>query len=169
MVLAAVGQFCATQSLTQNASAIRTLIHKTSQAGASVLFLPEASDYIAGSPAETIKLAVPIDQNEVIQAGIKKALSELPEGAIKPYVSIGVHEPATTSGDGSGRVKNTLLWFDQAGQLLNRYQKIHLFDVDITNGPILKESKSVEPGNKVLQPFDSPIGKSMFVLFTRAT
>ena len=161
MVLAAVGQFCATSSLVHNAALVRELIHKASQAGARVLFLPEASDYIAGSPQESVSLAEPISTSAVIQDGVKRALQELPEGAIKPHVSIGVHEPTTNASGAPGdRVKNTLLWFDSNGDLLHRYQKIHLFDVEISNGPILRESKAVEPGSEVLPPFDSPLGKS---------
>lgn len=155
MVLAAVGQFCATASLAHNAKLVASLVHKASQAGARVLFLPEASDYIAGSPAESVSLAESVESSPVI-ASLRQALAEIPEGAVKPEVSIGVHEPGS---DGK-RIKNTLLWFDTKGELKQRYQKIHLFDVEIANGPILKESRAVEPGNEVLAPFDSPIGKS---------
>lgn len=155
MVLAAVGQFCATANLTQNAKLVASLVHKASQAGARVLFLPEASDYIAGSPAESISLAESVETSPVI-ASLRQALAEIPDGAVRPEVSIGVHEPGS---DGK-RIRNTLLWFDAKGELKQRYQKIHLFDVEIANGPILKESKAVEPGNEVLTPFDSPIGKS---------
>ena len=125
-----------------------------------MLFLPEASDYIASTAEQSVALAQPVETSAAIQDGVRAALRELPAGAVRPHVSIGVHEPSDTlSTDGQKkRLKNTLLWFDPDGQLLHRYQKIHLFDVEIT-GPILKESNSVEPGNEVLAPFDSPIGK----------
>lgn len=165
MVLAAVGQFCATSSIPHNAAIVELLVLRASKAGARVLFLPEASDYIAGSPLESIKLAEPVETSIVVNV-IRKMLKRLPMSA-RPEVSIGVHEPATESTPGLGnapgtkakRVKNTLLWIDSNGEIKHRYQKIHLFDVDISNGPILKESKSVEPGNEVGQPFDTPIGK----------
>ncbi|KAF5093114.1 hypothetical protein D0Z00_004237 [Geotrichum galactomycetum] len=161
MVLAAVGQFCATSSVAANAAIIKQLVHQASAAGARVLFLPEASDYIASTAEQSVALAQPVETSAAIQDGVRAALRELPAGAIRPHVSIGVHEPSDTlSADGQKkRLKNTLLWFDPNGQLLHRYQKIHLFDVDISNGPILKESNSVEPGHEVLAPFDSPIGK----------
>lgn len=132
MVLAAVGQFCATNNLVTNAAIIRSLIHKASNAGAHVLFLPEASDYIAGSPQESISLAKPLEQSPVFMEGILQGLKDLPEGAIKPYISVGFHEPAdTTSDEDQKRLKNTLLWIDPEGKVQHRYQKIHLFDVDI--------------------------------------
>lgn len=127
MVLAAVGQFCATSNLAHNAQIIKTLIHKASAAGAAVLFLPEAADYIAGSPAESVALAAPIETAQVYVQGVLAGLNELPEGAVRPYVSVGVHEPA----EGGTRVKNTLLWVEPDGTIRHRYQKVHLFDVDI--------------------------------------
>ena len=41
---------------------------------------------------------------------------------------------------------------------MQRYQKLHLFDVEIKDGPVLRESNSVEPGNAVLPPFRTELG-----------
>jgi predicted amidohydrolase len=51
-----------------------------------------------------------------------------------------VHEPAPAQ-EGEKKVKNTLLWIDEEGNITQRYQKIHLFDVDIKGGPSLRESR----------------------------
>jgi predicted amidohydrolase len=52
-------------------------------------------------------------------------------------VNVGIHEPTSDR----SRVKNTLVWIDEAGELVQRYQKIHMFDVDLENGPKLRESE----------------------------
>ena len=54
-------------------------------------------------------------------------------------INVGIHEPAQ---DGE-KVKNMLIWIDQKGDIVQKYQKLHLFDVDIEGGPVLKESKCV--------------------------
>lgn len=69
-------------------------------------------------------------------------------------VNIGVHEP----GDALGKLKNTSLWIEN-GEIKHRYQKLHLFDVDIKDGPVLKESESVEKGLEIVPPFDTAVGK----------
>jgi predicted amidohydrolase len=56
-------------------------------------------------------------------------------------------------------VKNTLIWIDADGEIKHRYQKLHLFDVEIEGGPVLRESKSVEKGSKIVPPFDTAVGK----------
>lgn len=47
---------------------------------------------------------------------------------------------------------------DAAGQIRSSYRKIHLFDVNIPNGPLLMESKTAAPGGEIVAA-DSPIGR----------
>jgi predicted amidohydrolase len=95
------------------------------------LFLPEASDYIANSGEETVRLARPVHESEFVRGLREEARRErLP-------IHVGVHEP----GLDTQRVKNTVLWIDERGEIAHRYQKIHLFDVEIKDGPVLRESK----------------------------
>jgi len=70
-------------------------------------------------------------------------------------INVGIHEPA----HGGSKVKNTLIWIGDQGEITQRYQKMHLFDVEIKDGPVLKESISVEQGMEILPPFDTPIGR----------
>ncbi|KAF2472302.1 nitrilase-like protein [Lindgomyces ingoldianus] len=149
MPLAAIGQICSTPSMTNNLSQCLQLIQKASSAGASVLFLPEASDYIAPNAASTISLCQPVETSEFVLGLRKEARSHaLP-------INVGVHEPAECG----KKVKNTLLWINEEGEITQRYQKLHLFDVEIKDGPILKESNSVEKGIRIENPFETGLGK----------
>lgn len=152
MVVAAVGQLTAGANLARNGLAAKRLILRAAESGARALFLPEASDYIAGSPAESVSLARNVDESPFVTE-IRRTLRDL-ENPL--YVSVGVHEPTEPP---SARIRNTLLWLGPDGSILARYQKRHLFDVDVPNGPILRESKSVEPGPGVVDPIESPLGK----------
>lgn len=69
-------------------------------------------------------------------------------------ICCGIHEPAENE-----KVKNTLIWIDGGGEIIQRYQKLHLFDVEIKGGPVLKESNIVEKGTYILPPFDTPVGR----------
>ncbi|KAK7193504.1 carbon-nitrogen hydrolase [Paraphaeosphaeria sporulosa] len=152
----AIGQICSTASMTHNLSQCTSLIRRASAAGAAALFLPEAADYIASSASETVSLARSVETSPFV-LGLRAAAKShrLP-------LSVGIHEPST-SGD---KVKNTLLWIDGDGEIAHRYQKLHLFDVEIKDGPILKESNSVERGPRIEDPVDTPLGKvGMLICF----
>ena len=51
-------------------------------------------------------------------------------------------------------MKNTLIWIDEEGQIVQTYQKLHLFDVDIKGGPVLKESRYDPQSNSKLRVSD---------------
>lgn len=94
------------------------------------MFLPEASDYIASSSAQTVALARPLKDSEFV-----KGLQHEARSAKLP-INVGIHESA----EQGEKVKNTLIWIDEKGDIVQRYQKIHLFDVEMKGGPVLKES-----------------------------
>ncbi|KAL8736259.1 MAG: hypothetical protein Q9166_000414 [cf. Caloplaca sp. 2 TL-2023] len=156
MAIVAVGQLCSTTSMTHNLSQCRYLVQKAVAAGAKALFLPEASDYIAPTAAEMISLAQPASSSPFV-LGLQTSAREhrLP-------INVGIHEP-TESGK---KLKNSLFWLDENGEIRYRYQKLHLFDVDIPGGPILKESNSVEKGMEIVPPFSTGVGNvGMLVCF----
>ncbi|KXT13240.1 hypothetical protein AC579_1722 [Pseudocercospora musae] len=151
MALAAVGQLTTTQSFSSNLAQCRVVIAKAKAAGAKAVFLPEASDYIGRDQTETISLCKPVSESDFVlglQEDAKK--HKLP-------ISVGIHEPSDDPN--SKRIKNTLIWIDEQGEITQRYQKVHLFDLEIKDGPIMKESTIIEPGNEILPPFSSPVGK----------
>lgn len=94
-----------------------------------MLFLPEASDYIASSPEQSYSLAKSRECADFVSALQKDAERQ------NLHINVGIHEIASDT-----RLKNSLIWIDNKGAITQNYQKIHLFDVDIKDGPTLKES-----------------------------
>jgi predicted amidohydrolase len=105
----------------------------------------QAADYITTSGG--LKLCKSVQDSEFV-LGLQQEAKKY-----KLPISVGVHEPASDS-----KVKNTLLWIDATGCITHRYQKLHLFDVDVKNGPQLKESNGVERGFSIIDPFPTPLG-----------
>lgn len=114
------------------------------------LFLPEASDYIGQSAEESLSLCKPADKSPFL-LGLR---DDAKKHALP--ISVGVHEPSDDPS--SKRIKNTLLWIDEKGEIAHRYQKLHLFDLEIEGGPMLKESNTTEPGNEISPPYNTVIG-----------
>lgn len=115
------------------------------------VFLPEAADYLSHGPQESFSLCKPVDKSPLVLGLQEEAKKHsLP-------ISVGIHEPSDDPE--SKKLKNTQLWIDENGEIAQRYQKIHLFDMDQKGGPTMKESDSVEFGKQIIQPFDTCIGK----------
>lgn len=151
MVLIAAAQICSTSNILKNLEVCRSVIHKAAKAGAKCVFLPEASDFLASNASESIAL---MHTQEFLQFvdGIRDAAE-----TNKVQVNVGVHELPVQKD--SRRISNSALWIDETGSITQRYRKLHLFDVEIEGGPIIKESESTEPGMKIIPPFDSLCGK----------
>ena len=49
-----------------------------------------------------------------------------------------------------GRVANRSVLFDKEGRVAARYDKIHLFDVDLGNGESYRESATIAPGDRAV-------------------
>lgn len=48
-----------------------------------------------------------------------------------------------------GRIYNTCCIFDPHGVQIGKHRKMHLFDIDVTNGQRFRESDTLSPGNQV--------------------
>ncbi len=49
----------------------------------------------------------------------------------------------------AGHLYNTHVVLDDCGRTAAVYRKVHLFDVDVPNGPVLMESRTTAPGDQV--------------------
>lgn len=160
----ACGQLCSSSNLQHNATVVKKLIMRAVQSRVEVLFLPEACDYIAKDAKESMLLALESHQSFI--AAIQEELKNVClKNKHELYVAVGVHEPShsISQSEKLSRVQNNQLWISPQGKILQRYQKLHLFDINIENGPILKESNSVEPGHAVLNPF--PVNEENLLKF----
>ena len=155
----AVAQLCSSADLTKNLKVVKELIFEAIQKKADVVFLPEASDYLSQNPLHSRYLA---QKSPKFIRQLQSSITDLVRDNSRNIdVSIGVRLPPSEQDllEGNDRVRNVLLYIDHEGKILQEYQKLHLFDVDVPNGPILKESKSVQPSKAIPDIIESPLGK----------
>ncbi|KAK1958529.1 carbon-nitrogen hydrolase [Colletotrichum sublineola] len=154
MAIAAVGQICSTASLSHNLEQCVKLVAKAAVGGAKVLFLPEASDYIASSPQESLSLAQPQSKSPFV-LGLQEAAK-----THSLAVSVGIHVPVaevvpdlTTP---ASKLLNRSLWINADGTVNKAatYDKLHLF-----NFGALRESATVQAGPSLTPPFPTPVGR----------
>lgn len=114
-----------------------------------MVFLPEASDFISKNKEETLQLTTSLNDSEFLLGLQEVAKKE------NVWVSVGVHENTAVP----SKVYNTHVVIDGNGELISTYRKIHLFNVDIENGPRLMESDNTIQGEAIVDPIDTPVGK----------
>ncbi|KAL3147867.1 hypothetical protein ABBQ32_002588 [Trebouxia sp. C0010 RCD-2024] len=145
----AVGQMTSTSDREANYIICQQLAQAAVAEGCSMLFLPECFSFIGGSPAESTAAASPLE-GPIMQRYLKLAQSN------RLWLSLGgFQEHCSTDPQ---RLQNCHVIVDDTGQIVSTYRKVHLFDVEVFNGPVLKETTCTVPG-KQLVTCDSPAGK----------
>eukprot|EP01089_Gocevia_fonbrunei_P003217 TRINITY_DN13131_c0_g1_i1.p1 TRINITY_DN13131_c0_g1~~TRINITY_DN13131_c0_g1_i1.p1 ORF type:complete len:286 (+),score=49.48 TRINITY_DN13131_c0_g1_i1:47-904(+) len=145
--LLAVGQLTSTSNVNQNFKSCAVLVEKAISRGCSLLCLPEAFDYISTSSAQSLELA------QDLESELMTGYRNLAKQGI--WLSLGGwHEKIQ---DNETHFYNTHIIIDDKGELRSSYRKLHLFDVDIPNGPVLKESNNTKQG-ELLEVCPSPVG-----------
>lgn len=150
MTLAAVAQISSTGVIAENLAVSLKLIKQAATAGAKMIFLPEATDFIAPSSSVSSLL-----QSKEITSFVEDIQSTAKSSSI--WVSVGVHEHIPQD---VKRCYNTQLVIDSKGEIQSRYRKTHLFDVDIKNGITILESNTTVPGKSIEEPINTPLGKA---------
>lgn len=123
MVLAAVVQLCSTACPVRNLSLAQSVIARAAAAGAKLVWLPEASDFIAPA-ADVPSLSEPLVSSYFLQ-GIQEAAERA-----RVFVGVGVHEtPRPGSDDAAdGRCYNTNVLVSPCGEVTGMYRKVRLID-----------------------------------------
>jgi len=130
--------------LDKNLAEVEELIDLAVRQGAELVCLPENFPFM-GEEAE--KLA----QAETIAQKTEKFLKRITQRFQITLLAGGFPVPTT-----DGKVYNTAVLIDANGQELTRYQKVHLFDVNLPDGNTYRESNTVMAGNVLPPVYDSP-------------
>jgi predicted amidohydrolase len=123
--------------------------------GADMLFTPEMSGYLDRNRGRATERIV-AEADDLVLAGVRAAAAE--RGLWVSIGSLAVADPATP-----GKWRNRAFMFDGAGTIRARYDKMHLFDVDLPTGESWRESSSYAAGDTgviVATPW-TPIGLSI--------
>ncbi|MBU6269435.1 MAG: carbon-nitrogen hydrolase family protein [Sphingomonadales bacterium] len=133
----------------------RTLVEAARQAragGAAMLFTPEMSGLIDQKRSRAAPHIVAEAQDPVLGA-VREAAAR--EGIWIAIGSLAVQREEP--GDGA-RWANRSFVIDANGAIAARYDKIHMFDVDLATGESWRESNAYAPGNRAVT-VETPAGR----------
>lgn len=132
----------------ENAAAIVDAARKASAAGAAMLFTPEMCGLLDRNRARATPNIVGEIDNPVLAAACDAARE------LGLWIDLG--SLAVLRDDGKWANRGFVI--DAKGQIAARYDKIHMFDVDLATGETWRESAAYTPGEDVVT-VDTPIGK----------
>ncbi|MGD9915400.1 MAG: carbon-nitrogen hydrolase family protein [Rhizobiaceae bacterium] len=124
----------------RNAADFERMVREAAANGASYVQSPEMTNALVRERAAR-EAAFRDEANDLIVAAARKLSAEL---------SIAVHVGSTAIILGADRYANRSFLFAPGGELVARYDKIHMFDVDLDNGESWRESAVYEPGKQAV-------------------
>jgi deaminated glutathione amidase len=121
-----------------NTATMVAAVAEAAAGGAVMLFTPEMSGLIDRDRARA-RASVRHEDEDIVLAAVQKAAA-----AHKIWVHIG--SLAVDSGRADGKLANRAFVIDPSGVVVARYDKMHLFDVDLPTGESWRESTAYAGG-----------------------
>ena len=134
----------------ENAALIGAALETAAEDGAELICTPEVSNMVSFNRDWQREALVDEDQD--------RTLAEAREVAAKAGVWISLGSLALQPKDGDGRFVNRSFLIDASGGIAARYDKIHMFDVDLEGGESYRESAGFAPGDRAVIA-DTPWGR----------
>lgn len=148
MTRIAVLQMCSGISPQENAATIVAAVADAASGGAAMLFTPEMSGLL-DRDRERARPHVVAEADNPVLAAVRAAAAE--HGVWVALGSLAVLRE-------DGRWANRSLLVDAWGQIAARYDKIHMFDVQLATGETWRESAAYAPGEQVVTA-QTPAGR----------
>jgi predicted amidohydrolase len=132
-----------------NASVLSEAVDEAARGGAEMLFTPEMSGMI-DKDSERAAAKRRVEEEDPVLAAAREA-------AKRNHIWLDIGSIAVLADD--GKVANRTFVIDREGKIRGRYDKIHLYDVDLPSGESWRESSVYSPGQGVVLVNGTPVGK----------
>jgi predicted amidohydrolase len=134
---------------TENRVALVAAIREAATGGADMLFTPEMSGLLDRDADRAAGKLREEHEDEVLAACRESAAAN----------SIYVHLGSLAVRAENGKLANRGFLIDSAGEVRARYDKIHLFDVDLPTGESWRESAVYRAGKQAVVAAETPVGR----------
>ena len=132
-----------------NADALADAVAKAAQGRATMLFTPEMSGLL-DRDSQRASASLRMEDEDIVLAACRAAARE-------HEIWLHIGSLAVLADD--GKVANRGFVIDRGGIVRARYDKIHLFDVDLPTGESWRESSVYRAGDDVVLVNGTPVGK----------
>jgi predicted amidohydrolase len=152
---AALVQLCSSDDPSANIPVLRDALREAAAAGATIALTPEVSNCVSTSATHQ-RSVLRLEGDDPTLAALRAEAQ-----ALGIWVLIG--SLALKTDDPDGRFANRSFLIDPQGDIRARYDKIHMFDVQVSETETYRESAGFRPGTQAVAaqtPF-APLGLSI--------
>lgn len=135
---AAAIQMCSGVDPERNAASMALLVRAAAAQGATYVQTPEMTGMLQRNRAAAKEVLRDESNDIIVKTG----------SALAAELGIYMHVGSTAIALDDGKMANRGFLFGPDGKILNRYDKIHMFDVDLDNGESWRESAAYRPGSE---------------------
>ncbi|MBB3444595.1 carbon-nitrogen hydrolase family protein [Rhizobium sp. BK379] len=135
---AAAIQMCSGVDPERNAASMARLVRAAAAQGATYVQTPEMTGMLQRNRAAAKEVLRDESNDIIVKTG----------SALAAELGIYMHVGSTAIALDDGKMANRGFLFGPDGKILNRYDKIHMFDVDLDNGESWRESAAYRPGSE---------------------
>lgn len=133
-----------------NLERVRTLMHEAKAAGAEFVLTPEVTNCVSASRAHQAEV-LRSEVEDITLAGLRNEARALGVWLLIGSLAVKSDPPET-------RFANRSFLIGPDGAIAARYDKMHMFDVQVTETETYRESSGYAPGTKAVVA-DTPFGK----------
>ncbi|OYX58176.1 MAG: amidohydrolase [Brevundimonas subvibrioides] len=130
---------------------VEPLIRQAAAQGAKFILTPEGSNLLE-QRKDRRGLAIVSERQDAVVLGLRHLAAELDVWILMGSAIVKSEQA------GDDRAANRSLLIDANGGIVARYDKLHVFDVDLPNGETYRESSTIRPGDGAVVA-DTPWGR----------
>ncbi|WP_281973582.1 carbon-nitrogen hydrolase family protein [Ruegeria faecimaris] len=126
----------------ENLKMVRALMSEAAGQGARFVLTPEVTNCVSTSSTRQREI-LQYEEDDLTLAGLREQAASLGIWFLIGSLAIKTH-------DAEGRFANRSFMIDPQGQIVAWYDKIHMFDVQVSEAETFRESKNYRPGTRAV-------------------
>ncbi|CAD0186544.1 (R)-stereoselective amidase [Ruegeria sp. THAF57] len=141
-MLTALLQVTSSDDPSENLKMVRALMTEAAGQGAQFILTPEVTNCVSTSTTRQREV-LQHEEDDLTLAGLRDHAQALGVWLLIGSLAVKTH-------DADGRFANRSIMIDPQGQIVARYDKIHMFDVQVTETETFRESRNYRPGDRAV-------------------
>ncbi len=135
-------QITSSDDPSQNLDMVRAMMTQAADKGARFILTPEVTNCVSTSTTRQ-RDVLQHEEEDITLTGLRQQAAALGVWLLIGSLGVKTHDP-------DGRFANRSFMIDPQGEIVARYDKIHMFDVQVTETETFRESRNYRPGDQAV-------------------